>query len=211
MLVAGVSNLLESVGIQLDRLPPFRYSLDAPGHLLPTRQELNKIIREDIYRQFIQVTSVNAPRGLHPKMAFYTENFLQLIDGFIIRPKYMFHHQMHALHIPLGQFRVGSHRVRVQMDHQIDRPYRICQVCHLQEVETEVNFISGCPIYYEIRGRFHCLFRDSQTLASFFKYPDERFLALYMQEALRFHAHILQPPIRPNPTQSITTCFRVLP
>ena len=48
-----VSDLLASVGIQLDRLPPFQYSLDAPGHLLPVRQELNKIIREDIYKQFI--------------------------------------------------------------------------------------------------------------------------------------------------------------
>jgi hypothetical protein len=36
-------------------------------------------------------------------------------------------------------------------------------------------------------------------------------LALYMQEALRFRTHILHPPIRPNPTQRITTFFRVLP
>jgi hypothetical protein len=53
---AGVSVLLESVGIQMDRLPPFWYSLDAPGHLLPTRQVLNKIIKDDIYRRFIQIT-----------------------------------------------------------------------------------------------------------------------------------------------------------
>ena len=50
--LTGVSSLLASVGIQLDRLPPFQYSLDAPGYLLPTRQELNKII----YKQFVQVT-----------------------------------------------------------------------------------------------------------------------------------------------------------
>jgi hypothetical protein len=31
----GVSDLLESMGIQMDHLPPFRYSLDALGHLLP--------------------------------------------------------------------------------------------------------------------------------------------------------------------------------
>jgi hypothetical protein len=74
-----------------------------------------------------------------------------------------------------------------------------------------VHFIFGCPVYYEIRGRFHCLFRGSQTLADFFRYPDQRCLALYMQEALRFRTHILQPPIRPDPTQRITTFFRVLP
>ena len=33
--LTGVSSLLTSVGIQLDRLPLFRYSLDAPGYLLP--------------------------------------------------------------------------------------------------------------------------------------------------------------------------------
>jgi hypothetical protein len=33
---ARVSDLLESVGISMDRLHEFRYSLDKPGHLLPT-------------------------------------------------------------------------------------------------------------------------------------------------------------------------------
>lgn len=112
-----VSNLLESVGIQLDRLPPFRYSLVAHGNLLPTRQELNKIIKEDTYRKFIQVTWVNPPRGLCPKMAFYAQHLLDLRDGLIVRPKYTFHHWMHALCIPLGQFRVGSHRHQVEMEH----------------------------------------------------------------------------------------------
>jgi hypothetical protein len=163
---AGVSDLLESVGIQIDRLPPFRYSLDAPGHLLPTRQVLNKIIRDDIYRQFIQITWVNPPGGLRPKMAFYAEHFLELRDGFIVRPQYTFRHWVHALRIPLGQFRVGSHRLRVETDHQIDRPDRICQLCQLQEVETEEHFIFRCPIYYEIRGQFHCLFRGTQTLTA---------------------------------------------
>ena len=47
---AGVFDLLEFVGIAIDWLPPFRYSLDVPGHLLPLRQELIRIIRDDIYR-----------------------------------------------------------------------------------------------------------------------------------------------------------------
>lgn len=46
----GVSDLLESVGIAMDQLPLFIYSLDAPSHLLPARHEMNKIIRDDIYR-----------------------------------------------------------------------------------------------------------------------------------------------------------------
>lgn len=31
----GVTELLEASGIQIDHLPPFQYSLNAPGHLLP--------------------------------------------------------------------------------------------------------------------------------------------------------------------------------
>ena len=119
-------------------------------------------------------------------MTFYTEHSLELRDGFIVQPQYTFPHLVHALHIPLGQFRVGSHRLRVETDHQVDRLDRLCQVCHLQEVETEVHFILRCSVYYEIIGRFHCLFRDSQTLTEFFRYPDQRCLAPSMQEALRF-------------------------
>lgn len=58
----GVSDLLESVGISMGCLPPFRYSLNAPSHLLPTIQEWNRCICDDIYRQFIHVTWTN-PRG----------------------------------------------------------------------------------------------------------------------------------------------------
>ena len=80
------------MGIQLDCLPPFQYSLDAPGHLLPIRQELNKIIREDIYKQLVQVTWINPPRGLRPKMAFYAEHFLEIRDGLIVQPQYTLRH-----------------------------------------------------------------------------------------------------------------------
>ena len=88
-------------------------------------------------------------------MAFYAQHFLEIRDGLIVRPQYMFCHWMHALRIPLGQLRVGSHRLRVETDHQIDRPDRIYQLCHLQEVETESHFIFRCPIYYEIIGQLH--------------------------------------------------------
>ena len=105
-------------------------------------------------------------------MAFYAEHFLEIKDRLIVRPQYTLRHWMHALRVPLGQFRVGSHRLRVESDHQIDRSDRICQLYHLQEVETESHFIFRCPVYYEIRGRFYCLFREAQTLAVFIRYTD---------------------------------------
>ena len=127
-------------------------------------------------------------------MAFYAKHFLEIRVGLIARPQYTFRHWMHALRIPLGQFKVGSHRLWVESNHQIDRPKRICQLCHLQEVETESHFIFRCLVYYEIRGCFYCLFRGLQTLAAFFRYTDQRCLALYIQEALRFRAQLFQPP-----------------
>jgi hypothetical protein len=168
------------MGSQIHHLPSFRYSLDSLGHLLPTRQELNMIIRDDIYMQFIQTTWVTPQGGLCPKMAFYVTQFLELRDGFIVRPQYTLCHWMHALHIPLGQFRVSFCRLRVETDHHFDRSDRTCQLCHLHEFDTEEHFIFRCLIYYEIKGRFHCLFKGIQTLFGFFKYPDQRSLALYI-------------------------------
>ena len=98
---------------------------------------------------------------------------------------------MHAIRIPLGQLKVGSHRLRVETDHHIDRTERICQLCHLQEVETESHFIFRCPVYYEIRGCFYFLFRGPQSLASFLRYTDQRCLALYLQETFRHHSILL--------------------
>jgi hypothetical protein len=42
----GVLDLLASTSITMDHLPPFRYSLDTPGHFLPAKQEMNTIIGE---------------------------------------------------------------------------------------------------------------------------------------------------------------------
>jgi len=85
---AKVSNLLWFMGIQLNYLPPFKYSLNAPSHLLPTKQELNKIIGDDTYTQFIQITWVGTEGGLCPKMAFYAKHFLELRDELIVQPHY---------------------------------------------------------------------------------------------------------------------------
>lgn len=81
-------------------------------------------------------------------MAFYIGHFMDLRDGLIVRPYYTLYHWIYVLRIPLGQFRVGSHRLRVDVDHQIDPLDRICQLCHLWEVYTKEHFIFRCPIYY---------------------------------------------------------------
>ncbi|KAH9318707.1 hypothetical protein KI387_020476, partial [Taxus chinensis] len=143
---AEVFKLLGAVGIRMDHLPPFWYSLDTPNHLLPTKQEMKRIIREDIYRQFIRTTWVNPQGGLCPKMAFYAKHFLKIRDSLIIRPQYTFRHWMHALPISLGQFRVGSHRICYEMDHHLDRLDKIFQLCNLHEAEMEHTSSFSTPL-----------------------------------------------------------------
>ena len=52
---AQATSLLGSMSIEIDRLP-HQFSLDAPTHLLPSRQELNEHVRHDIYKQYITTT-----------------------------------------------------------------------------------------------------------------------------------------------------------
>ena len=59
-------------------------------------------------------------------------------------------------------------------------------------------------------GYITCL-KGSQTLTDFFRYVDQRCLTLYMQEALKFPTHTLQPHIRLDSTLRITSFFTMIP
>ena len=145
-------------------------------------------------------------------MAFYAEHFLEIQDGIVARPAYLSRRWNHALRFSLGSFRVGSHRLRVQTDHHMDRADRLCQLCTLAEIETEHHFIFRCSRYYEIRGRFYCLFRDCSSLSMFFSYIDQRCLALFLQEATHLREITLQSfiPQERTPNQLITAFFSPL-
>jgi hypothetical protein len=67
------SSLLQSVAIAPERLPPFKYSLDALGHFLSSKQDLNQEIKEDIYKQYIQDSRSAPSEGFGLKMAFYSK------------------------------------------------------------------------------------------------------------------------------------------
>ena len=138
---AHATSLLGSIGIEIDRLPPYQFSLDALAHLLPSRQELNEHVRQDIYRQYITTTCSNPPGGLRPKMAFYAKHFLEIQDGIIVRLAYLYQCWNHVLWFSLSSFKVGSHSLRAQIDHHMDRAAQICQLCTMAEVEIEIHFI----------------------------------------------------------------------
>lgn len=64
--------------------PPFNNSLNDSKRLSLSKQEMNKIIIDDIYRQYVQVTWLDPLGGFRPEMAFYAEHSLVLRDDLIV-------------------------------------------------------------------------------------------------------------------------------
>ena len=50
-----------------------------------------------------------------------------------------------------------------------------------------------CPIYYEIRGRYHCMFREGfGPVSRVMNYEDQRCLGLFLKELCRHRQMLLQ-------------------
>lgn len=204
-----LSKWMTSLGLDMDRLPPFRYSLDDPRLCWEmTRHEISQVIRADLLQLHTYRTWIY-PTRLPTKMATYRDHFLRISDdGLITSPGYTGTHLSHSLRISLGQLRVSSHRLdieagrmrRIGRGHRHARETRICPCCTMGEVETEEHFICRCPLYYEIRGRFHCLFRDGfAPLSRVIDYEDQHCLALFVREATRHRDRYLRERPRDYP------------
>jgi hypothetical protein len=119
---------------------------------------------------------------------------------------------MHSLRIPLGQLRVGSHRLWIETDHHIPRLIGSTKCATYRSLEIEMHLIFRCPIYYEIRGRYHCLYRDSRgSLSTFFRYQDQRCLALFIREIFSHRSQFLHVMPHLGMTRTITSYFHVDP
>ena len=181
-------------GFSMDRLPPFQYSLEAPS--LPiTKTERNRIIRQDLIQLDIKRTWVEPIQELGTKMAFYRGNFLQVSeDGFVTRPSYMDTHLSHGLRCAIGQIRTSSHQLEIEFGRfqGIPPEDRLCKLCGT-EPEIELHYVCHCTVYYEIRGRFHCLFKEGfGPLDRVMKYEDQRCLGLYLLEIHRHRNTLLR-------------------
>ena len=191
---AQMTSWFQRHGFSMDRLPPFQYSLDAPSLSL-TRLEITRLIRQDLIQLDTRRTWIEPTQELDTKMAFYREHLLQLTgDGFVIRPSYMDTHLSHGLRCAIGQIRTSSHQLEIETGRFRDIPaaMRICRLCHT-EPETELHYICHCTVYYEIRGRFHCLFREGfGPLARVMSYQDQRCLGLYLLELHRYRDSLLR-------------------
>ena len=140
-------------------------------------------------------TWIEPIQELGTRMAFYREHLLQLTgDGFVIRPSYMDTHLSHGLRCAIDQIRTSSHQIEIETGRYrgIPADSRICRLCHT-EPETELHYICRCTVYYEIRGRFHCLFREGfGPLDRVMRYQDQRCLGLYLLELHRHRDSLLR-------------------
>ena len=69
---------------------------------------------------------------------------------------------------------------------------RICQLCEL-EPESEEHYICRCPVYYEIRGRYQCLFREGfRLVARVIDYKDKKCLGIFLKELCKHRQMLLQ-------------------
>ena len=197
-------------GFSMERLPPFQYSLDAPSLDL-THPEKTRLIRQDLVQLDTRRTWIQPVQELGTKMTFYREHLLQLTeDGFVTRPRYMDTHLSHGIRCAIGQIRTSSHQLRIETGRYSGLPAdaRICLLCHM-EPETELHYTCHCPVYYEIRGRFHCLFREGfGSLARVMRYEDQRCLGLFLLELRRHRESLMRGEISQS-QRRITDFFRV--
>lgn len=120
---------------------------------------------------------------------------LELHDAFIVCHPHTRRHWMHSLRISLEQFQVGSHKLQIETYHHIPQFVRICQTCHLQELETKMHLIFRCSLYYEIKGHYHCLYWYLRgSLSTFFRYQDEQCLTLFIREIFSHRSQFLYYP-----------------
>lgn len=199
-------------GLDIDRLPPYNYSLDCPT-LNFSRSELNRVIRADILRINTERTWIRPSLPLGSRMEFYRSHFLHLTqDGFVTRPQYMDIHLTHSMRAAIGQIRTASHRLRTETGRWTDiaEEDRICQLCS-REPETEEHYICRCTVYYDIRGRYHCLFREGfGPLRRIMEYEDQRCLGLLIMELHRRRTALLRARTTTcpeGPTQRALTDF----
>ena len=135
-------------------------------------------------------------------------HFLQLdFSGLPVLPGYLTQLLSYALRYLMGQLRISSHTLAIETGRyqRIPREMRRCLVCHLGEIEDEFHFFLRCPAYYEIWGRYRCLYRDGpHTLRTFFAYLDSRCLALLIREMFSERDTLIQnTPLDVLPLQAV--------
>ncbi|KAH7299191.1 hypothetical protein KP509_25G076700 [Ceratopteris richardii] len=128
-------------------------------------------------------------------MVFYRDHLLRLTrDGFVVKPSYMDTHLSYGVQCAIGQIRTSSHQLEIETGRYRGVPTqdRICRLCR-REPEIELHYICHCFAYYEIRERFHCLFREGfGSFSRVMGYEDQRCLGLFLLKVRRHRDSLLR-------------------
>ena len=87
-------------------------------------------------------------------------------------------------------------------------PQGRCQLCH-QGVEFAEHYVCHCSAFYEIRGRYHYLFKQGfGPLHKVMEYEGQRCLGLFLLELKRHREKLLKnTATQAHPQRTITTFF----
>ena len=122
-------------------------------------------------------------------------------------------HLSHGIRCAIGQILTSSHQLEIETGRfrGVSAEARICQLCHI-EPKTELHHICHCPIYYEIRSCFHCLFTEGfGPLARVMRYQDQRCLGLFLLELRRHREGLLRRLDSGRHSQREITDFFTIP
>ncbi|KAH6557133.1 hypothetical protein KP509_1Z132300 [Ceratopteris richardii] len=199
--------------MSITNLPPFQYDLSSP-HITLSRSERNRIIRQDLLQIHVRERETwIAPREPLPtKRQHYREHFLTVAaDGFIQRPRYMDTYMAPDERVAIGQLRVSSHQLEIEVGRATHTPRdeRLCRICR-EEVEDEEHYTCRCQAYEDIRDRYPHLFRGPREIRALLGTEDQRPLGRFLVELQRRRASLLQQrmDIHLVPQTSITDFFR---
>eukprot|EP00249_Psilotum_nudum_P001957 c14736_g1_i1 orf=2-418(-) len=120
-------------------------------------------------------------------------------------------HLSHGFRTAIGQLRTSSHQLQIEIGRWADVEAEdwICQLC-------EKHYVCQCTVYYDIRGRYHCLFREGfGPLRRIMQYEDQRCLGSFLSELRRRRAAIMRERSTarsaPPRQREITEFFRAPP
>ncbi|KAH6558407.1 hypothetical protein KP509_1Z065800 [Ceratopteris richardii] len=192
-------------GMGITDLPPFQYDLSSP-HITLSRSERNRIIRQDLLQIHVRETWIAPREPLPTKRQHYREHFLTVTaDGFIQRPRYMDTYMAPAERVAIGQLRLSSHQLEIEIGRATHTPRdeRLCRICR-EEVEDEEHYTCRCQAYEDIRDRYPQLFRGPREIRALLGTEDQRPLGRFLVELQRRRGSLLQqqmeihlaPPLR---------------
>ncbi|KAH7440397.1 hypothetical protein KP509_04G105200 [Ceratopteris richardii] len=208
ILEQHLSNWAEGEGMRAKGQAGFRRDLSTLDHILTLRAiiEEGRSHGKRIYCSFVDFRKAfdMVPRarlmrrlqemGVPIELMWGIMALYKSVVGRVCTPQGL-RTSSHQLEIETGRFR------------GVPADSRICRLGHL-EPETELHYICHCTVYYEIRGRFHCLFREGfGPLSRVMSFEDQKCLGLYLLEVHRHRDTLLRRARGRQSQRQITDFF----